>query len=295
MSSPLLSRFKHYITSERHLSWHTTRAYLTDIAQYATSLPTQGGSTIELATYPMLRTWVMTLIQGRLSNYSINRKIAAVKALYRFAYKNGYTEYNPTLRLRSLKVQKRIPTFFREEALHRLFDTHYFEDSFEGWRDKLILTLLYGTGIRLSELLALQEVAVDVYNTTLRVQGKGNKERIVPFPKTIQHTIASYLRYRNSKNRYGDSVLLLTDLGRPCYPMLIYRVVNRYLRQYAYADKYSPHILRHTFATHLLHKGACLKAIQDLLGHKSIATTQLYTHHTLDSLQQVFKTAHPRA
>ena len=176
-----------------------------------------------------------------------------------------------------------------------MLDEHRFENTFEGWRDKLVLELLYGTGIRLTELLTLRDEAINLYNGTLRVWGKGNKERTIPFPKSLRQIIERYRSFRAMKISHHSGLLLVTATGESCYPMLIYRLVSKYLRAYTHADRYSPHVLRHTFATHLLNKGADLKAIKDLLGHESLTTTQLYTHHSLKKLQEVFKQAHPRA
>ena len=176
-----------------------------------------------------------------------------------------------------------------------MLDCHDFPDTFEGWRDKLVLELLYGTGIRLAELLTLHDAAVSLYDNTLTVQGKRNKERIIPFPKSLRRVIEQYKFHRAATTSNRSQLLLVTSKGSPCYPMLIYRLVNKYLSTYTQADRYSPHVLRHTFATHLMNKGADLNAVKDLLGHKNLATTQLYTHHSLKRLKEIFDQAHPKA
>jgi integrase/recombinase XerC len=240
--------------------------------------------------------WVADLAQQGLQSSTINRKIASIKAFYRFLHANDYIAEEPTFQLGTLKLSRKLPVFLREEELLSLLDNHPFEDTFEGWRDKLILELLYGTGIRLAELLALYDAAVNLHDNTIKVLGKRNKERVIPFPKSLTQIIERYRLYRTvTLGSHHSDLLFVTAAGAPCYPMLVYRAVSRYLRVCTHADRYSPHVLRHTFATHLLNKGADLNAIKDLLGHESLATTQLYTHYSLEKLQAVFRQAHPRA
>jgi len=292
----MISVFTRYLASEKRLSRHTVQAYETDLKQCASFLGTLSpNSLLEEAGHQALRTWIAALAQQGVSNRSINRKIASLKAFYKFLCTRAHIVHNPALQLRTFRLKKRLPVFLKEKELLRLLDNHAFEDTFEGWRDKLVLELLYGTGIRLTELLTLRDEAVDLYDHTVRVWGKGNKERTIPFPKSLRHIIEQYKRHRAVRTRHHNGLLLVTATGKPCYPMLVYRLVRKYLRSYVHADRYSPHVIRHTFATHLLSKGADLKAIKDLLGHKSLATTQLYTHHSLRKLQEVFRQAHPRA
>jgi integrase/recombinase XerC len=292
----MISAFTQYLVSEKRLSQHTARAYETDLKQCASFLYTLAlDSQLEKATHQTLRTWVVTLAQRGLSNRSINRKIASLKAFYKFLCTKAYVTRDPTLQLSTLRLKSTLPVFLKEQELLNLLDNHLFENTFEGWRDRLVLELLYGTGIRLAELLALRDEYVDLYDNTIRVWGKGKKERNIPFPKSLRQVIEQYRLCRATAISNHSGLLLVTTTGTPCYPMLIYRLVSKYLRAYTHADRYSPHVLRHTFATHLLSKGADLNAIKDLLGHESLATTQLYTHHSLKKLQEVFKQAHPRA
>jgi integrase/recombinase XerC len=292
----MIATFARYLASEKRLSQHTVRAYEADLQQCAAHLRIFfPESQLENTTYKALRTWVVALAQQDLSNRSINRKIASLKAFYRFLRMKAYIKVDPALQLSTLRTTKKLPVFLKEQELLGLLDHHVFEDTFEGWRDKLVLELLYGTGIRLIELLTLHDNAVDLYDNTIRVWGKRNKERTIPFPKSLRQVIEQYRHYRASTISDHGKLLLVTATGAPCYPMLIYRLVSKYLRAYTHADRYSPHVLRHTFATHLLNKGADLNAIKDLLGHRSLATTQLYTHHSLKKLQEVFKQAHPKA
>ena len=292
----MITDFLQYLASERRLSSHTVQAYATDLKQCAAYLHTlTPESSIEQATHQSLRAWIAALAQQGLNNRSINRKIAALKSFYKFLHNQGRITQDPTAHLSRLKQKKSLPVFIKEKELLALLDHHKFEDTFEGWRDRLVLELLYGTGIRLAELLTLRDEAVDLYDNMIKVQGKRNKERVIPFPQSLCQVIEQYRVHRDAtvNNDYG--LLLVTTTGAPCYPMLIYRLVNRYLRTHTHADRYSPHVLRHTFATHLLNKGADLNAIKDLLGHESLAATQLYTHHSLKKLKEVFQQAHPRA
>ncbi|MEM9416739.1 MAG: tyrosine-type recombinase/integrase [Bacteroidota bacterium] len=292
----MIAAFIQYLASEKRLSPHTVQAYGTDLKQCTAYLQTQApASALETATHQALRAWIVALAQQGLSNRSINRKIAALKAFYKFLYTQAYIKQDPTLHLSRLKLKKTLPVFLQEKELLDLLEHHEFENTFEGWRDKLILELLYGTGIRLAELLTLQDAAVDLYDNTIRVWGKRNKERTVPFPKTLRQVIEQYKMHRDATVSNPKGLLLVTATGAPCYPMMIYRLVKKYLRTHTHADRYSPHVLRHTFATHLLSKGADLNAIKDLLGHESLAATQLYTHHSLKKLKEVFQQAHPRA
>ena len=292
----MIAAFIQYLASEKRLSPHTVRAYATDLKQCTTYLHTlTPDSQLEQATHQALRAWIVALAQQGLSNRSINRKIAALKAFYKFLHTQAYIAQDPTQQLSTLKQKKTLPVFLQEKELLYLLDRHAFANTFEGWRDKLVLELLYGTGIRLAELLAFRDEAVDLYDNTIRVWGKRNKERTIPFPQSLRQVIEQYRSHRDTTVSNPNGLLLVTAAGAPCYPMLVYRLVSKYLRTYTHADQYSPHVLRHTFATHLLNKGADLNAIKDLLGHESLAATQLYTHHSLKQLQEVFKQAHPRA
>lgn len=292
----MIAAFIRYLASEKRFSPHTVRFYETDLKQCASYLHTlTSDSQLEEATPQVLRAWIVTLAQQGLSNRSINRKIASLKAFYRFLRTQAYIAQDPTLPLSTLRLKKVLPVFLQEKELLGLLDRHVFDDTFEGWRDKLVLELLYGTGIRLAELLAMRDEAVDLYDNTVRVWGKRNKERTIPLPTPLRQVIEQYRTRRDAAVSSPNGLLLVTAAGAPCYPMLVYRLVSKYLRTYTHADRYSPHVLRHTFATHLLNKGADLNAIKDLLGHESLAATQLYTHHSLKKLQEVFKQAHPRA
>ena len=202
---------------------------------------------------------------------------------------------NPTVKLRPLKVGKALPDFVQQNEMDKLLDSVVFNKDFKGLRDQLVMELLYGTGIRLSELIHIKEVDVDRFAQTIKVLGKRNKERIIPLSSENIHLIDSYIKERNSQMDPTIDLLLVTDAGKKCYPMMINRLVKKYLGVISKVSKKSPHVLRHTFATHLLNNGADLNAVKDLLGHSSLAATQVYTHNSMEKLKSVFDLAHPKA
>jgi integrase/recombinase XerC len=291
----MLDTFINYLTYERRLSQHTIVAYQTDLTQLSTYLQNQ----FQLmephqATHKMLRDWVMELARKGLDNRSINRKIATLRAFYGFLCAKQLASKNEATHLKGLKIKRVLPVFLREQELIHLLDNHPFPDTFEGWRDKLVLELLYSTGIRLRELLELQDASINFYERTIRIIGKRNKERILPLPKHILSIVERYLAHRQTITSIPCR-LFITAGNKPCYPMLIQRLVKQHVGSYTQADRHSPHVLRHTFATHLLNHGAELQAIKELLGHATLAATQVYTHNSMDKLKQVFLQAHPRA
>ncbi|MDH5604094.1 MAG: tyrosine-type recombinase/integrase, partial [Cyclobacteriaceae bacterium] len=202
---------------------------------------------------------------------------------------------NPTTKVRELKKSERLPKFIRENDIIALLDKVNFTNDFEGSRDRLILEMLYGTGIRLSELTGLKESDINYLKREIKVLGKRNKERIIPIFSELQKVIEEYVHFKKNAMANGCENLIVTDTGKPAYPMLIYRTVKKYLSVFTTLDKRSPHVLRHTFATHLLDKGAELNAVKELLGHSSLAATQVYTHNSLEKLKDAYKQAHPKA
>jgi len=251
---------------------------------------------IQEADYQVLRSWIISLMEDGLEPRSVNRKMASLRAFYKFLLKEGIISTDPSRKLKGVKVPRKLPSFVKESELMELLDGASFEDSFQGHREKVILELLYGTGIRLSELINLKQNQIDSFEKVIKVMGKRNKERIIPFNSELGKTIEDYKKYRDKEigSLDSDTTLLLTDSGEPTYPMFIYRIVKKNL-QLTSADKKNPHILRHSFATHLLNKGADLNAVKDLLGHSSLAATQVYTHNTIEKLKSVHKQAHPKA
>ena len=292
----VINLFLKYLKYEKHVSPYTLQAYEIDLDQLNTYLQ-QDHVDLEFTevTHKTLRNWVVHLSTLGLKPRSINRKIAAVRSFYHFLFTRQYIKQDYTLQLKTLKRPQDLPIFFREQELITHLTSHPFPDTFEGTRDQLIIELLYGTGIRLGELLSLEEKHMNLYTCTIRVQGKGNKERMVPFPQTILPIINHYINHRNATLSPPYPRLLVTGANKPCYPMLVYKRLKSCLGPYVQADRCSPHVLRHTFATHLLNGGANLPAIKELLGHASLAATQIYTHTSVEKLKEAFLKSHPRA
>lgn len=292
----MIESFLHYITFEKRFSSHTVKSYRNDLVQFNTFLSENFPELqIEQAKNISVRAWVIHLMELELNTKSVNRKLASLRSFYKFLKKKGVCD-DQLQTLSALKVRKTLPVFVQEEHLGTLLNDFPFEDTFVGLRDKLVMELLYATGIRLSELLNLKYHDIDLYDRNINVLGKRNKERIIPFPKTIGLIIENYQRgkiKRFPNNRHHN--LIVTNKGEPGYPMFIYRIVKKYLDLIPAVEKKSPHVLRHSFATHLLDKGADLNAIKELLGHSSLAATQVYTHNSMDKLKAIFDQAHPKA
>jgi integrase/recombinase XerC len=287
-------QFLQYISSEKRLSKHTVLAYQNDLLQFETFLKNEFPETsLEQANFSELRNWIVQLSENKLDSKSINRKVATLKSFYKYLLKYKAIAIDPTTKLKSLKTTKNLPSFVKENEMKLLLDTQAYGAGFEGFRDKLVIELLYGTGIRLSELIELKEADLDLYNKQIKVTGKRNKQRIIPVNKQLFELFENYLVEKH--NKFGSNDLIVSDSGKKAYPMLIQRITEKYLIQNTNLKKRSPHVLRHTFATHLLNKGADLNAIKDLLGHSSLAATQVYTHNSIKKLKDIHKLAHPKA
>ncbi len=291
----MVETFLKYLSFEKRYSQHTVDAYRKDLQQFSEFLFSEFDITnVEEARHPHIRSWIVSLMDKDLSPKSVNRKIATLKSLYKFLLAREYIETNPTSQIKPLKTEKDLPSFVKESEITNLLDRVEFSADFSGQRDRLLLELLYSTGIRLSELIGLKETDVNFYENTIRVLGKRNKERIIPIGNSLIHLIADYQKLRKEMGS-KEGALLLTDSGDPMYPMFIYRKVKNYLNAVTTLSKKSPHVMRHTFATHLLNKGADLNAVKDLLGHTSLAATQVYTHNSIEKLKAAFDQAHPKA
>jgi len=291
----MIDSFLKYLRYEKRYSEHTLTAYQKDLEQFTNFL----AETFEMedtheVKHPHLRSWIVELMESGIAPGSINRKIATLKSYYKFLLGREYITTNPTGRLKPLKAEKRLPSFVRENEMVNLLDRVDFSDDFSGLRDRLILELLYATGIRLSELINLKDLDINEYQSSVKVLGKRNKERLIPTSDFIVKLLRNYREKRNQE--FGKTeFLLVTDNGDKLYPMMVYRTVRKYLEQVTTISKKSPHVLRHTFATHLLNKGAELNAVKDLLGHTSLSATQVYTHNSMEKLKSVFDQAHPKA
>ena len=293
-----IDKFKRYLEFEKRYSTHTLKAYQKDIEQFFSFLKeTYAIESAKLINQVIIRSWLISLKEESISTRTINRKISCLKTFFRFLIKEGEIIDNPMLKILSPKTSKKLPIFIEEEKMEMLFDEVDFGEGFEATRDRLILDILYSTGIRLSELINLKLEDIDFQKYQIKVLGKRNKERIIPFSKGINNLILNYITLKNNyfSNRITDSYLFLSKTGKKAYPKLIYRVVNNYLSKITTLKKLSPHVLRHTFATHMLNNGAELNAIKELLGHANLSATQIYTHNSIEKLKKVYKQAHPRA
>lgn len=293
----MIDSFLKHIRYEKRLSPNTTLAYHTDLLQFRDFITTSQSLTDVLqADHTAIRAWIIHLSEAGIDASSVNRKIACLRSFYKFLLAGKKIARDPMARIRVLKTKKRLPTFVREDDMVNLLDNHAFDETFEGCRDRLILEIFYGTGIRLSELLSLKDSGIDLKNRTIKVLGKRNKERVIPFPAALVQVIERYRAVRNREVELKDhGNLFVRANGDKCYPMMIYKIVKKYLGKFPSVEKRSPHVLRHTYATHLLNKGADLNAVKDLLGHASLAATQVYTHNSMEKLKKVFDKAHPKA
>ena len=293
----MIDSFIKYLTYEKRASPHTITSYRNDLLQFHSFLKHHApGLPAEKADHPEIRAWIVDLANKRNVARSINRKVSTLRSFYKFLQRRNHIKRNPTHKVRALKAEYPPPHFVQENDLFNLLDTCEFTEDFSGYRDRMMLELLYGTGIRLGEMISLLNDQVDLVQGTIKVDGKGSKERLVPVHESLLMLMGAYNFHK--KEHFGSVVapfFLVTNKGNPCYPMMVYRTVRKYLDQYTMIDKRSPHVMRHTFATHLLDNGADLHAIKDLLGHASLAATQVYTHNSMEKLKEIFDRAHPKA
>ena len=293
----MIESFINYIQFERRFSKNTSTSYRTDLLQFQEYLTaTYQEPNPAKAAHGMIRSWVVTLVEQDLDASSINRKIACLRSFYKFLLRQEIIAANPTAKIKILKTAKRLPHFVMENDMATMLGKHDgLETTFATLRDRLIVELLYGTGMRLSELLELKVSQINFHDRTLKVVGKRNKERVVPFTTSLGAIIQQYLKAKQSEFNSLTDVLIVTDAGEKSYAMFVQRIVKKQLGGYSSVEKKSPHVLRHTYATHLLNKGAEINAVKDLLGHTSLAATQVYTHNSMEKLKRVFDQAHPKA
>lgn len=290
-----IDSFFKYLENEKRYSKHTICSYTNDIKQFV-AFGKNNEKEFNLLTVDskIIRRWIIFLLESGISPRSVNRKITTLKSYYKFLYQQQIIKNIPTQKVVLPKTKKKLPNFIGQKAMDKLFDKIPFPNSFEGERDKLILLMFYNTGMRLSELVNLDILNIDFYYNTLKVLGKRNKERIIPFGKELKQSIDNYIKLRDTLS-CNHTYLITTKKGKPVYPKLVYRVVNKYLNYITTMEKRSPHVLRHTFATQMLNNGADINAIKELLGHANLSATQIYTHTSFDKLKVIYNQAHPRA
>ncbi len=293
----LVESFLKYIEQEKRYSLHTVQAYRTDLVQFTDFMTTTFELAPEAVTYVQVRDYMVYLVEHKIGANSIGRKMSALRSFYKFLHRKGLITSSPMSKIKAPKTPHRLPVFIDEEKMDLLLDSEeFFNDSFPSVRDKMILETLFGTGMRLSELLGLKDQDVDFYKGTIKVFGKRKKERIIPITKQLVNQLQEYIQLKslqNFNNKTDD--LFVTNTGTAVYRQLIYNTVKSYLTYISTQDKRSPHVLRHSYATSLLNRGADLNAIKELLGHASLAATQVYTHNSVERLKTIYKQAHPKA
>ncbi|MEL1239691.1 tyrosine-type recombinase/integrase [Flavobacterium flavipallidum] len=291
-----LDAFADYLQKEKKYSLHTVGAYVKDVSEFQQyNLVNFEQQDISGVEYVQIRSWLVFLVESGLSTLSVNRKVASLKAFYKFLLKIKQIEVSPLLKHRALKVSKKVQIPFSEKELEQVLEIIQKEDGFSAVRDKLLVELLYSTGVRRAELINLQLDAVDFSSKTIKVLGKRNKERVIPVLDIVLDQMRLYIKEREGLQRIEDAgYFFLTEKGLKLNETFVYRLINSYFSKVSEKVKRSPHMLRHTFATHLLNNGADLNSVKELLGHSSLASTQVYTHNSLLELKKIYVGAHPR-
>ena len=286
------NKFIKYLSAEKRFSEHTITSYSTDLDQFSIFLSEEYQISDEVTeiSYQIVRSWIASLIEKGVTPRSVNRKISTLKTYFKFLIRENVISESPMLKIVTPKSKKRLPIFIEENQIENLLNEVDFDEGFIGERDKLIIELFYVTGIRLSELINIKIFDINFSNSLIKVLGKRNKERLIPLSINIVNELQNFVKKYNLNN------YLFTNLdGTKVYTKLVYRVVKKYIGKISSVNKKSPHILRHTFATHMLNNGADINAIKELLGHANLSATQIYTHNTIEKLKTVYKQAHPRA
>ncbi|MCD6180733.1 MAG: tyrosine-type recombinase/integrase [Bacteroidales bacterium] len=293
-----ISDFLNYIEFERRYSVHTLNSYSKDLEQFSGFIKeTYQVERVKEVDFVFIRSWIALLMEEGNSPRTVNRKISTLKSYFRYLLKVGKIDHNPVLKITGPKARKKLPVFIEEKSMNLLITEFKTPESFEEARDRLVVELFYATGIRRAELIGLKSSDVNLDSKLIKVLGKRNKERLIPIHNSIFSLIDSYLGFKENAltEQSQDPYFFLTVKGKKMYPKLVYRIVNNYLSKVSTQKKKSPHVLRHTFATHMLNHGADLNAVKELLGHANLAATQIYTHNTIEKLKNIYKLAHPKA
>jgi integrase/recombinase XerC len=294
MFNKQIDSFFDYLTYEKKYSVHTITSYKNDINQFIAFIsPNEEAFPITEINYQQIRAWVASLLKDKIAAKSVNRKLSALKSFFKYLQRQQIIEVNPMAKISGPKTPKRLPVFVDEHQMENLFANVNLKKDLMVLRDRLILDLFYQTGIRRAELTHLKELDLDLFNSTIKVLGKRNKERLIPISLPLKRNLESYLQVKKELN-LSNPMLLVSEKGNTLSEQTVYNTVKKYLSQVTTIQKKSPHVLRHTFATHLLNNGADINAVKDLLGHANLSATQVYTHNTIDKLKKSYKQAHPR-
>ena len=290
-----ITSFLNYLALEKKYSKHTITAYQNDLNTFQLFCNQEfGNESIASVNYAQIRNWIVSLVNSKITNRSINRKVSSLKSFYRFLQKTKQIESSPLVKHQALKVLKQVQVPFSEKEIFSVLNTADDDGDFESVRNKLMVELFYSTGMRRNELINIKITDIDYVNETVKVLGKRNKERYIPLLKSVRESLKKYDKFRE-KIEGSEPYLFLTKNGKKIYDTLVYRVINNYFSAVSSKVKKSPHVIRHSFATHLLNEGADLNAVKELLGHSSLASTQIYTHSSLGKLKEVYNQAHPRS
>lgn len=290
-----LNTFLSYLQFEKRYSVHTITAYSNDLIQFFDFIESQYDTfVLEQVSGTMVRTWLASLKEAELTGKSLNRKISSLKSFFKFQIQTGVLIKSPMDTVTSPKISKRLPAFVAENDIEQLLLNLSFAEGWKGFTEKMVIQLFYATGMRLSELIQCKQNNVDLSKKQIKVLGKGNKERILPISTALAEELKKYIQQKPAESQ-GVPNLFVTEKGKPLQPRAVYTFVKFYLSQVTTLQKKSPHVLRHSFATHLMNNGADLNAVKELLGHSSLAATQVYTHNTIEKLKEVFAKAHPKA
>jgi integrase/recombinase XerC len=292
-----INEFLNYLTFQKRYSRHTILSYKNDLTSFFDFAATQYNSkNISDINASMIRSWLASLKEVKIASKTVNRKISSLKSFFKYQLKLGKIEVSPMASILSLKISKRLPSFIQQKDINTLFNYVEFPKTWEGKTERLLLAIFYYTGIRLSELINIKELHVDKSNSTLKVLGKGNKERIIPINNQFINEVNDYILQKKVYfPQASNGFLLINKKGKKLYPKYVYNVVKKYLGTVSTNERKSPHVLRHTFATHLTNNGADINAIKELLGHSSLASTQIYTHNSIEKLKEVHRQAHPKS
>jgi integrase/recombinase XerC len=292
----LIDKYIKYLRYEKNYSLHTEISYSEDLRQFTDFLSEHfPDADIKSVDSDIVRMWIVSLMENKISARSVNRKLSALKSFYKYLLRIGEIQVNPVKKINGPKMKKPIPAFVNDSDMDKVLEEDDYDDTFESLRDRIMIELFYVTGIRRAELIGLKDVDVDFSAETIQVTGKRNKQRLIPFSDRMKQDLEQYILIRNKEIGNQSGYLFVKNDGEPLYPMLVHRIVTARLGQVPTLSKTSPHVLRHSFATGMLNNGADINAVKELLGHSSLAATEIYTHTSFEELKKIYNKAHPRA